>query len=118
MRSGLQNAWKKASHKMLLSQPSGRFTWLLVTFVDLLSISMSLLLTLGCWIWWKSDVPLSNGIVLATTSLLVHSAMTYETGYKKTFCEGRRRYFYLVWVVPIMLSLIGFIGGLFYRGML
>lgn len=55
---------------------------------------------------------------MAFASLLGHLALTYETGYKKAFRDGQRQYFYMVWLVPMLLSGIGFIGGLFYRGIL
>lgn len=91
---------------------------MLVMFVDFLSIAGSLLLTFGSWIWWRSDVALGDGIPMATTSLLMHLVMVYETGYKKFFLDGQRRFFYVVWLLPVLLSVIGFIGGFFYRGIL
>ena len=118
MRNELRKSWKKSSQEVLLRQSESRFAWMLVMFVDFLSIAGSLLFTFGSWIWWRSDVPLGDGIVMASISLLMHLVMSYETGYKKSFCAGQRRYFYIVWLVPMLLSLIGFIGGLFYRGIL
>lgn len=84
----------------------------------ILSVPASLLLTFGCWIWWRADVTLADGMAMAFASLLGHLALTYETGYKKAFRSGQRQYFYLVWLVPMLLSVIGFIGGLVYRDIL
>jgi len=42
--------------------------------------------------------------------------MTYETGYKKFFRVGDRQYFYIVWLIPMLLSVVGLVGGFFYRG--
>ena len=91
---------------------------MLVLFAYFITIVTSLLLTFGSWIWWRSDVALGDVIVMATISLLGHFVMTYETGYKEGFCDGERRYFYVVWLMPLLLSVIGFIGGFFYRGIL
>lgn len=117
-QNDLKKTWHKAFQEVLLRQSESRFTWLLVMFVDFLSIAGSLLLMLGCWIWWRSDVLLIEGLMWASISLLMHLIMAYETGYKLFFCDGQKRYFYLVWLVPVLLSVVGFIGGLFYRGIL
>lgn len=87
-----------------------------VICVNTIGVLGSSLLTFLCWIWWRSDVPLNEGIPMAVAGLLGHLAMTYETGYKKIYLDGRRRFFYLVWLVPCVLSVVGFTGGLIYRG--
>lgn len=114
-RNDLKKAWYKAWQEVLFRQSETRFAELFVYF---LSIAMSLLLTFSCWVWWRPDVPLKNGIMMAIINLTGHMVLTYETGYKKSFRLGRRRYFYFVWLVPVLLSVVGFIGGLFYRGVL
>lgn len=115
MQNDLKKAWQKAFQEVLLKESKSRFAEM---FVNFLSIAGNLLLTFGCWVWWRSDIASGDGLVMAATSLLVHFVMVYETGYKKSFCAGRQRYFYAVWLVPVLLSVIGFIGGLFYKGIL
>jgi len=115
MRNDLKRAWQKAWQEVLLRESQSRFAEIFAYFI---TIAMSLLLTFSCWIWWRSDVPLKNGLMMASISLIGHFVLAYETGYKKSFRVGQRRYFYMVWLVPVLLSVIGFIGGLFYRDIL
>ncbi len=53
--------------------------------------------------------------MLASITLVGHLVFTYETGYKRLFRAGKRRFFYVVWIVPVLLSVVGVVGGLFYR---
>ena len=74
----MRNDWRQAWWAWLF-RPSGvRFAKI---YVYILSVLGSLLLTFGCWIWWRADVALTDGIAMAFASLLVHLVLTYETGY-------------------------------------
>lgn len=55
---------------------------------------------------------------MVIASLPVQFALAYETGFKKEFRDGRHLYFYLVWLIPAMLSVLGVVIGLFYKGIL
>jgi len=112
-RNDLKKAWERSWQDQMSHLSKTKFANI---FVYLLSIAGNLLLTFGCWVWWRPDVALGDGLIIASTSLLVHLVMTYETGYKKFFRVGDRQYFYIVWLIPMLLSVVGLVGGFFYRG--
>lgn len=111
----MRDDWRQAWWAWVFRPARGRVA---LKFAYFLSGALSLLLTFNCWIWWRSDVPLTQGVSMAFASLLGHLVLAYETGYKKLFLDSQRRFFYVVWLVPCVLSVIGFTGGLFYRGIL
>lgn len=49
----------------------------------------------------------------AVALLLLAMASAYDRGYKKWFKYGEKKYFYFVYVLPIVLGVIGFLYGVF-----
>lgn len=55
---------------------------------------------------------------MVIASLPLQFVLAYETGFKKEFRDGRHLYFYLVWMIPTILSVLGVVIGLSYKGIL
>ena len=86
------------------------FDYLLIPFMILwASIMMG-----GLWwsTWTISDDPdprvrLGQAIFV----LLALDAFVYESGYKRYYRAGRKRYFYVVYIAPVCFALVGFVYG-------
>jgi len=72
-------------------------------------------------IWIAAHVALWNqrvfykgqtiGLVAALFFMLLLIAFAYERGYKKYFRFGREKYFFVVYALPIVFALVGFLYG-------
>jgi hypothetical protein len=83
-------------------------------FIDYIAVpgtawAMSLLGGLD-WIGRTSEVnrSLSGGVVM----LLMVSAYAYQTGYRGFYRAGRKGYFYVVFIAPIVVGAMGLLAGL------
>lgn len=61
------------------------------------------------WVGRTSEVSQSlfGGIVM----LLIVSTYAYQTGYKGSYCAGRKGYFYVVFIAPIVVGALGLLAG-------
>jgi hypothetical protein len=74
---------------------------------------VSVLLAAYDWIGRSRDVDKSlwGGFLLLT----IVAAYAYQAGYKGLYLAGRKVYFYVVFIAPIFVGLVGLTVGLFFR---
>jgi hypothetical protein len=44
---------------------------------------------------------------------VIQLVFTYETGYKKSFLTGEKKFFYFVYILPFFITLVSLLAGLF-----
>lgn len=73
------------------------------------------LIGLSAGLWWKLNESIHISFWIGIFLLLMLYALTYEAGYKKAFLQfGMRKYYYVVYMVPVVLATIGFIYSVFH----
>lgn len=65
---------------------------------------------------WMNRAPADVGksVLLMSPTLLILAAYAYETGYKGFWKAGRKRYFYIVFILPILVSISCMLVGLIF----
>lgn len=95
------------------TRPSGRgvaiYLWTLLVIGNLV-------LTFNAWIWWLAEMDPGKSFSLLLASAIMHPIMVYETGYKKCYRRGMRKYFYFVFLLPGILSILGITLGILIKG--
>jgi|GEM_PF-3884406 len=68
--------------------------------------------------WWTAGTKGQQYISLLQPLIVLTclSALTYESGYKKSYGRGKESYFYIMYIPPLIFSLGGFTYGLFHLG--
>ena len=63
---------------------------------------------------WMNRAPadVNRSVMLMSPMLLILAAYAYETGYKGFWKAGRKRYFYIVFILPIVVSALCMLAGL------
>ena len=88
--------------------------WLLEYLISPgLTCGLSLLAGLD-WTSRASD-KINMSVLLMSPMLLIVAAYAYETGYKGFWKAGRKRYFYIVFILPIVVSMLCMVAGLVFR---
>lgn len=71
--------------------------------------------------WWSSEWSpkvTQQRAIGAAALLLIAMASAHDRGYKKWFKYGEKKYFYIVYVVPISIGVVGFLYGVIRTNML
>lgn len=85
-----------------------KFIWMVLDYFLTPVLMIGACLPLG--LWWARDNP-REWLTVAVFFLFLAGAIAYDDGYKKRYRYGRKKYFYIVFIVPICLALLGFIYG-------
>ena len=62
------------------------------------------------WIGRTSEV--NRSLFGGTVMLLIVAAYAYQTGYKGFYRAGRKGYFYMAFIAPIVVGIVGLLAGL------
>ena len=92
----------------------GRFAYVYVYYV--IGIPANMVLTFNAWIWWLAPMEPGKSFSMLLASAIMHPVMVYETGYKKCYRRGMRKYFYIVYLLPGILSMVGIVLGILIKG--
>ena len=96
------------------TRPLSRLADIYIYYV--IGIPANLVLTFNAWIWWLAKMDPGKSFSLLLASAIMHPVIVYETGYKKCYRRGLRNYFYFVFLLPGILSMLGIAVGLFVKG--
>ena len=95
------------------TRPPGRWA---AIYLWTLEVIFNLVLTFNAWIWWLAKMDPGKSFSLLLASAIMHPVIVYETGYKKCYRLGLRKYFYFVFLLPGILSMSGIVLGIFIKG--
>ena len=87
-----------------------------VIYVSALEVLGNSALTFCAWIWWLAAMEPGKSFSMLLASAIMHPVMVYETGYKKCYRRGMRKYFYIVYLLPGILSMVGIVLGILIKG--
>ena len=85
-------------------------------YLTVLLIIFNLFLTFSAWIWWLAKMEPADSFAFLLTSAIMHPIIVYETGYKRCYRRGMRKYFYVVYLLPGILSMMGIVLGILIKG--
>lgn len=86
-----------------------KFIWMMLDYFLIPVVMLGICLMVG--LWWVRGNP--REWLVAVFFLLLASAYAYERGYKRCYRYGQKKYFYVVFIAPICVALLGFIYGFF-----
>ena len=104
----MQNSFRKRLYDFATA-PAG---WITIAYVSSLEILGNLVLTFIAWMWWIANIEPAKAFGMVLVCGIVHPLLVYETGYKKCYRQGMRKYFYAVYLVPGILTMLGIVIGL------
>jgi hypothetical protein len=79
-------------------------------FVLVFTVVINFGIAMICWGWWLKTP--SDSWMAPFILMICHWVGCYEIGYKKFFCSGFRKSYYLTWLGPAILSSFGVLLGL------
>lgn len=96
--------------KWLTRDISGKTISFVLSYLIIAPGIFVIALLTGTW-WLATPLELPRTLWSAVVSLVVLMALSYETGYKKYYQVGEPRFFYIVFVIPLVLSALSFFYG-------
>ena len=87
-------------------EPVGLLMGMVLVFMVFMTSGMTLI----CWAWWLQ--PTSDGLIQAYVMIIIQWIGCREVGYKDLFRSGFRKSYYLIWLIPAILSTLGLTLGL------
>lgn len=64
--------------------------------------------------WISQEIDISRVLFKGFLSLLVVAALSFQTGYKGYWKAGRKYYFFVVFIAPIVVGTLGLLAGLVF----